>query len=68
MCDVQIVSVDFYISSPISGLDNVYSEFKASSIQHVPVIRIFGPSKQGKKKVINVFIKTVKYFEYRYIN
>lgn len=44
---VKIFTVDFYMSPPIQGLDSMYSDFRGSSINQVPIIRIFGSSETG---------------------
>lgn len=54
MFAVRIVTVDHYMSSPIPGLDPVYSEFRGSEVKHVPVIRIFGATNAGNNS--NIFI------------
>lgn len=51
---VRIVCVDSYMSTPISGLDITYSDFRGASVYQVPVIRLFGSIPTG------IFIKLVK--------
>ena len=44
---LRIVSVDHYMSKPIPGLDDLYSELRGREVSKVPVIRIFGVSDLG---------------------
>lgn len=44
---VRIVDLDFYMSTPIEGLDVTYSKFRGSSINQVPVLRLFGCTREG---------------------
>lgn len=46
---VRIVDLDYYMGPPIEGLDVNYSKFRGSSINQVPVLRLFGTGLQGKK-------------------
>lgn len=54
MFQVRIVTVDHYMSSPIRELDVTYSDFRKSSVKHVPVIRIFGATPSGVKTCVHV--------------
>lgn len=46
---VRIVKADYYLAKPVSELnDPCYSGFRSLPVYHVPVIRIFGPTKEGK--------------------
>lgn len=56
MVSIRIVSVDYYMNPPIQSLDMMYSEFRSTSISHVPVIRIFGSLASGIK-VLNTVNK-----------
>ncbi|KAK9721214.1 DNA polymerase family B, exonuclease domain [Popillia japonica] len=51
---IRIVSLDFYMSNSIPGLDIQYSEFRGASVHHVPVIRIFGSTEEGEKICLHV--------------
>lgn len=54
---VRIVNVDYYLSKPISSLnDPCYSGFRSLPISYVPIIRIFGPTHSG------TYIKLFSYF------
>ncbi|EDO42057.1 predicted protein [Nematostella vectensis] len=54
MFSVRIVNADFYTAAPIPGLDLTYSSFRESKIQKVPLVRIFGATKQGQKTCAHV--------------
>lgn len=47
MFAVRIVTADYYLASPIKGLDVCYSEFRESEVKKVPVVRIFGATPAG---------------------
>ncbi|KAK4881776.1 hypothetical protein RN001_005095 [Aquatica leii] len=51
---IRIFTVDFYMSTPMEGLDLLYSEFRGSSTSAVPIIRIFGSSETGHKTCLHV--------------
>lgn len=44
---VSLVTIDHYMSDPIDGLDSLYSEFWATQIVKVPVLRVFGSTLNG---------------------
>ncbi|CAH0553547.1 unnamed protein product [Brassicogethes aeneus] len=46
---IRIVDVDFYMASPLNGLDVMYSDFRGIFINQVPVIRVFGSTETGEK-------------------
>jgi len=48
---LRIVNVDYYLSEPIIGFDDNYSEFRESPISKVPIIRIFGTTPKGLRKL-----------------
>lgn len=52
MFAIRIVNVDYYMSPPIPELDVMYSEFRGSSVNHVPVIRIFGSLTTGECNIL----------------
>ncbi|XP_075227107.1 DNA polymerase zeta catalytic subunit [Lycorma delicatula] len=54
MVSLRIVTVDHYMSTPISGLDVTYSDFRGCSIKQVPVLRIFGSTDDGKKACLHI--------------
>lgn len=43
----RIVTVEYYMSPPVKEFDNLYSEFRNSSVKKVPIIRIFGTTSAG---------------------
>ncbi|XP_060704706.1 DNA polymerase zeta catalytic subunit [Hemiscyllium ocellatum] len=54
MFAVRIVTADYYMSSPVKGLDVCYSEFRESEVTRVPVVRIFGPTPAGQKTCLHL--------------
>lgn len=54
MLSIKIVSVDYYLSYPVSNLDTNYSEYRGAAVKSVPVIRIFGITQNKKKIAANV--------------
>ncbi|XP_015242281.1 PREDICTED: DNA polymerase zeta catalytic subunit [Cyprinodon variegatus] len=54
MFAVRIVTADYYLSSPIKGLDVCYSEFRDSEVKKVPVVRIFGATPAGQKTCLHL--------------
>ncbi|RWS29543.1 hypothetical protein B4U80_09736, partial [Leptotrombidium deliense] len=51
---LRIVTVDYCLVKPNSTFDDVYSEFCERETSLVPVIRIFGITRQGKKGCLHV--------------
>jgi DNA polymerase zeta len=47
MTSYRLTVCDYYLSSPIRGLDVTHSEFQGTGIKQVPVIRIFGSTLDG---------------------
>ncbi|XP_067883474.1 DNA polymerase zeta catalytic subunit isoform X2 [Heterodontus francisci] len=54
MFAVRIVTADYYMSSPVKGLDVCFSEFRESEVTRVPVVRIFGPTPVGQKTCLHL--------------
>ncbi|XP_078398728.1 DNA polymerase zeta catalytic subunit isoform X1 [Cetorhinus maximus] len=54
MFAVRIVTADYYMSSPVKGLDVCFSEFRESEVTRVPVVRIFGPTPAGQKTCLHL--------------
>lgn len=50
---IRIIDVDFYMAPPVAGLDVMYSEFRGSSVNQVPIIRVFGSTQDGIKEMKN---------------
>ncbi|KZV47318.1 DNA polymerase zeta catalytic subunit-like [Dorcoceras hygrometricum] len=51
---VRIVSIDYYMSAPIPGVDISQSTFHGGKVKEVPVIRIFGPTPAGQKTCLHI--------------
>ncbi|KAK3703103.1 hypothetical protein QZH41_003011 [Actinostola sp. cb2023] len=51
---LRIVNADFYTATPLPGLDPVYSDFRSSKTDKVPVIRIFGSTLNGQKTCLHI--------------
>lgn len=47
MFSLRIVSADHYMAEPCPGVDVVHSEFRATKIFKLPVIRLYGPTRLG---------------------
>ncbi|XP_066995085.2 uncharacterized protein PolZ1 [Anabrus simplex] len=54
MFSVRLVTVDYYTTPPISGLDSGYSEFRGAQVKQVPVVRVFGASSTGQKTCLHI--------------
>ncbi|XP_048452642.1 DNA polymerase zeta catalytic subunit [Rhincodon typus] len=54
MFAVRIVTADYYMSSPVKGLDVCFSKFRESEVTRVPVVRIFGPTPAGQKTCLHL--------------
>ncbi|XP_061780433.1 DNA polymerase zeta catalytic subunit [Nerophis lumbriciformis] len=54
MFAVRIVTADYYLASPLPQLDVGYSEFRASDVQKVPVVRVFGATPAGQKTCLHL--------------
>ncbi|KAJ0912775.1 putative DNA-directed DNA polymerase [Helianthus annuus] len=51
---VRIVSIDYYMSPPIQGLDFCYSRFQGGKVNEVPVIRVYGSTPAGQKTCLHI--------------
>ncbi|KAL6514877.1 hypothetical protein OROGR_020456 [Orobanche gracilis] len=51
---VRIVSIDYYMASPIPGLDISYSPVHGGKVNEVPVIRIYGSTPAGQKTCLHI--------------
>ncbi|KAL6531342.1 hypothetical protein OROMI_027705 [Orobanche minor] len=51
---VRIVSIDYYMASPIPGLDISYSPVHGGKVNEVPVIRIYGSTPGGQKTCLHI--------------
>ena len=45
----RIVDIDYYLAAPARSLDVCYSTFSGSTIDRVPVVRVFGATPCGQK-------------------
>ncbi|KAK9830528.1 hypothetical protein WJX72_012277 [[Myrmecia] bisecta] len=60
---VRIVSIDYYLTRPTIGVDLCYSHLEGTTIEQVPVIRIFGATPTGQKTCLHLH----KAFPYFYV-
>ncbi|KAM7264807.1 hypothetical protein ACFE04_002490 [Oxalis oulophora] len=51
---VRIVTLDYYMAPPISGIDICYSSFQGGKVNEVPVIRVYGSTPGGQKTCLHV--------------
>ncbi|GMY21582.1 DNA polymerase zeta catalytic subunit-like, partial [Fagus crenata] len=51
---VRIVSTNYYMAVPITGLDFCYSSFLGGKVNEVPVIRIYGSTPTGQKTCLHI--------------
>jgi len=52
---VRLVTMDHYMAPPIhADLDPVYSSFRSSVVERVPVLRVFGPTVAGQKTCLHI--------------
>lgn len=51
---VRIVSIDYYMTAPIPGIDISQSTFHGGKVKEVPVIRIFGSTPAGQKTCLHI--------------
>ncbi|KQK82636.1 hypothetical protein AAES_67864 [Amazona aestiva] len=47
MFSVRIVTADYYMGSPLPGLDPCQSHFREAPTKRVPVVRVFGATPAG---------------------
>ena len=51
---VKIVTADYYCTYPLTNLDVTHSEFRNSAVKSVPILRIFGITKDKRKICCNI--------------
>lgn len=51
---IRIVSLDYYMAPPIPHLDFCFSSLEGTTVDQVPVIRIFGSTPAGQKACVHV--------------
>ena len=50
----RIVQIDYYLSAPLKDLDVCFSDFRASPLEKVPVLRVFGATPGGQKTCVHI--------------
>ncbi|EPS72654.1 hypothetical protein M569_02103, partial [Genlisea aurea] len=51
---VRIVSMDYYMTRPVPGLDISYTSVHGGQVNQVPVIRIYGSTPAGQKTCLHI--------------
>ncbi|XP_062428626.1 DNA polymerase zeta catalytic subunit [Rhea pennata] len=54
MFSVRIVTADYYMGSPLPGLDPCQSHFREAPAKRVPVVRVFGATPAGQKTCLHL--------------
>ncbi|XP_048348598.1 DNA polymerase zeta catalytic subunit [Sphaerodactylus townsendi] len=54
MFSVRVVTADYYMSSPLPGLDPCQSPFREAPVKRVPVVRVFGSTPTGQKTCLHL--------------
>ncbi|XP_050171813.1 DNA polymerase zeta catalytic subunit isoform X2 [Myiozetetes cayanensis] len=54
MFSVRIVTADYYMGSPLPGLDPCQSSFREAPARRVPVVRVFGATPAGQKTCLHL--------------
>ncbi|XP_053237663.1 DNA polymerase zeta catalytic subunit [Podarcis raffonei] len=54
MFSVRVVTADYYMSSPLPGLDPCQSHFREAPVKKVPVVRVFGATPAGQKTCLHL--------------
>ncbi|KAJ7341843.1 hypothetical protein JRQ81_007346 [Phrynocephalus forsythii] len=54
MFSLRVVTADYYLSSPLPGLDPCQSHFREAPVKKVPVVRIFGATPAGQKTCLHL--------------
>ncbi|XP_067402706.1 DNA polymerase zeta catalytic subunit [Emydura macquarii macquarii] len=54
MFSVRIVTADYYMGSPLPGLDPGQSRFRDAPAKKVPVVRVFGATPAGQKTCLHL--------------
>ncbi|WCJ33138.1 DNA polymerase zeta catalytic subunit [Euphorbia peplus] len=60
---LRIVSIDYYMASPLPNIDTSYSSFQGGKVIEVPVIRIYGSTPAGQKTCLHLH----RAFPYLYV-
>ncbi len=51
---IRVVTMDYYLSPPLSDIDATFSSFRSHVISRVPVLRVFGPTPAGQKTCLHL--------------
>ncbi|XP_048591885.1 DNA polymerase zeta catalytic subunit-like isoform X1 [Brassica napus] len=51
---LRIVSIDYYMASPIPAYDLCYNSFQGGEVKEVPVIRVYGSTPSGQKTCLHI--------------
>ncbi|XP_077018786.1 DNA polymerase zeta catalytic subunit isoform X1 [Tamandua tetradactyla] len=54
MFSVRIVTADYYMASPLQGLDICQSPLTQAPVKKVPVVRVFGATRAGQKTCLHL--------------
>lgn len=52
--NLRIVSIDYYMAAPLSGMDVCFSPSEGTAVEKVPVVRIFGSTPSGQKACLHL--------------
>lgn len=51
---LRLVSIDYYLAKPAPKVDVSYAPLEGTSIEQVPVVRIFGSTPAGQKACVHL--------------
>ena len=51
---LRLVSIDYYLAKPAPKVDISYAPLEGTSIEQVPVVRIFGSTPSGQKACVHL--------------
>ncbi len=51
---LRLVSIDYYLAKPAPKVDVSYAPLEGTSIEQVPVVRIFGSTPSGQKACVHL--------------
>lgn len=51
---VRLVSIDYYLAKPAPKVDVSYAPLEGTSIEQVPVVRVFGSTLSGQKACVHL--------------
>ncbi|DBA81937.1 hypothetical protein WJX77_000726 [Trebouxia sp. C0004] len=64
---LRLVSIDYYLAKPAPKVDVSYAPLEGTSIEQVPVVRVFGSTPSGQKACVHLH-KAFPYFYVPYDN